>query len=174
MTDTNLEAFERPFEHPSGVSLDFNYWTKTSYLETENEVCNFIISLLTGDKPHCVKQKHNNAAKVIVVVAQNVESHMITSEKIQKSLFLSKCSSFPINQQLKSELNKYSRGPTTDTLYSTLLWPEKSPITFDAMKYLHSRKLFEDFTLTFQVESLCVYMFMYIRMSVLVSTHIYL
>lgn len=151
-TDTNMDPFERPFEHPSGVSLDFNYWTKTSYVETEKEICNFLISLLTGEKPHFVKQKHNEPAKVILVIAQNVESHMITNEKIDKSLFLSKCSSFPINQHLKSELNKYSRGPTTETIYSTLLWPEKSPITFDSMKCLHSKKLFQDFTLTFQVQ----------------------
>lgn len=152
--DSNSAPFDIPFEHPSGVSLAFNFWSRRTYLETEKDVCDLIASLLTGDPVDCIKnsKKARDPAKIILAVAQGVDSTVLTAEAIRTSSFFKECSSVPINQQHRLEIHsRNSRAAPTDNIYSTLLWPEKPPSPFSEMKYFLSKELFEQFTLKFQV-----------------------
>lgn len=153
--DSNIAPFDLPFEHPCNVPLDFNFWTRRTYLETEKDVTQLLIALITGEKSDCTKRRNGTLdvpVKVILAIAQGVDATMLTSDSIASSLFFSKCSSVPINQQQRSEIaSKISRAQPTDNVYNTLLWPEKLSSSLDDMKIVHSRKLFEDFALKFQV-----------------------
>ena len=154
--ESNSAPFSIPFEHPAGVSLAFNFWSRISSLETEKDVCDLITSLLTGDKVDCIRdsQRGEQPMKIILAVAQGVDSTILTAEAIRTSSFFKECSSVPINQQQRSEMHsKISRAAPTDNIYSTLLWPEKPPSPFSETKYFHSRQLFQDFTLKFRVNA---------------------
>ena len=150
--DSNIAPFDLPFEHPSGVQLNFNFWTRRTYLETEKDVCDLITALLVGDDPECMRSTTRLPAKIILAVLQGVDSTGITSENVSTSLFFSQCSSVPTNLQQRSEIaSKISRAQPTDTIYNTLLWPEKPPCSLETLKIFHSKKLFENFVLKFQV-----------------------
>ena len=157
INDSNSAPFSIPFEHPAGVALTFNFWSRISSLETEKDVCDLITSLLTGDKVDCIRdlRRGEQSPKIILAVAQGVDSTVLTAEAIHTSSFFKECSSVPINQQQRSELHsKISRAAPTDNIYSTLLWPEKPPSPFSETKYYHSRQLFQDFTLKFRVNTI--------------------
>ena len=153
--DSNIAPFDLPFEHPCNVPLNFNFWTRRTYLETEKDVTQLLIALVIGEESDCMKRRGGPIdvpVKVILAIAQGVDATMLTSDSIASSLFFSKCSSLPINQQQRSEIaSKISRAQPTDNIYNTLLWPEKLSSSLDDMKHIHSRKLFEDFALKFQV-----------------------
>lgn len=150
--DTNIAPFELPFEHPGGVQLKFNFWTRRTYLETEKDVCDLITALLVGDESECLKLPTRVPAKIVLAVIQGVDSTVITSENVSTSSFFSQCSSVPTNLQQRSEIaSKISRAQSTDTIYNTLLWPEKPPSSLDTLKSFNSKKLFESFSLKFQV-----------------------
>jgi hypothetical protein len=102
-TDYNMDPFVSPYEQPSGVPLNFNFWTKTNYLETEKDISNLIIALLAGDRLSCIRSNGlpQKPLKAILAIAQGVDSTIITSERIHSSSFFSQCSSVPINQQLR-------------------------------------------------------------------------
>jgi hypothetical protein len=150
--DSNIAPFDLPFEHPSGVQLNFNFWTRRTYLETEKDVCDLITALLVGDDPECMKSATRPPVKIVLAVIQGLDSTGITSENVSTSLFFSQCSSVPTNLQQRSEIaSKISRAQPTDTIYNTLLWPEKPPCSLETLKIFHSKKLFENFVLKFQV-----------------------
>ena len=153
--DSNIAPFDLPFEHPCNVPLNFNFWTRRTYLETEKDVTQLLIALLIGEESDCMKRRSGSRdvpVKVILAIAQGVDATMLTSDSIASSLFFSKCSSVPINQQQRSETaSKISRAQPTDNIYNTLLWPEKLSSSLDDMKLIHSKKLFENFALKFQV-----------------------
>ena len=154
--DSNLSPFDIPFEHPSGVRLDFNFWTRRTYLETEKDVVDLLTSLLSGTELDCIKlsNKNKTPVKIILAIAQGVDSTIMTPTSIRSSSFFSQCSSIPVNQQHRSEISgRNSRVSPTETLYSTLLWPQKPSAPFDDMKYFQSKQLFENFTLKFQVRT---------------------
>lgn len=169
----NIDPFERPFEHPNGVPLRFNYWQSNSFLEIK-EIQDLIPSILMGDDLDCIKlsnnenqnnKNKNNIEKIIVLIAQNTDSDNLTNERIKKSLFFSKCSSFPINHLTRSDINsQITRQPSTETLYTTLLWPEKSQIDFDYMKNFSTKELFQNFTLTFQVNFYLLIHMLYVKL----------
>ena len=127
---------------------------RRSFLETEKDISELIVALLVGDDPKCLKRSCSSGhpVKVVLAIAQAMDASVWTGKNVGSSLFFSQCSSVPVNQQERSEISaKLSRGQPTDTIYNTLLWPEKPPCSFEDMKLLHSRRLFSDFALSFQV-----------------------
>ena len=154
----NSDPFDIPYEHPSGVQLNFNFWARRTFLETEKDILALITGLLTDSEVPCIKKegssnKKEGSSKVILTILQSTDSSIITSEAIRTSSFFKECSSVPINQQRLSDMKiKNIRTLPTDSVYSTLLWPEKPSEPFEKMKYFHSSKLFEQFNLKFQVK----------------------
>ena len=152
--------FDLPYEHLTGVPLNFNFWIGRNFIETETDVTDLIVALLVGDKPRCMKRScdSEHPVKVVLAVAQGVDTSAWTGKNIGSSKFFSQCSTVPLNQQEKSDSSaKFSRGQPTDTIYNTLLWPEKPPCSFEDIKLLHSMRLFSDYALTFQVNrTICI------------------
>lgn len=146
--------FDLPYEHLNGVPLNFNFWIRRNFIETEKDISDLIVALLVDNEPKCMKRSCNSEhpVKVVLAIAQGVDTSVWTGKNIGSSIFFSQCSSVPVNQQEKSLASaRLSRGQPTDTIYNTLLWPEKPPCSFEDMKRLHSKRLFTDFALSFQV-----------------------
>lgn len=146
--------FDLPYEHVTGVQLNFNFWIRRNFIETEKDISDLIIALLVGDQPKCMRRSCNNEnpVKVVLAIAQGVDTSVWTGKNISSSSFFSQCSTVPVNQLERSEISpNFSRGQPTDTIYNTLLWPAKPPCSLKDMKLLHSKKLFLDFALSFRV-----------------------
>lgn len=146
--------FDLPYEHVTGVPLNFNFWIRRNFIETEKDISDLIIALLVGDQPKCMGRSCNseNPVKVVLAIAQGVDTSVWTGKNISSSSFFSQCSTVPVSQQERSDIaSNFSKGQPTDTIYNTLLWPVKPPCSLKDMKPLHSKKLFLDFALSFRV-----------------------
>ena len=166
--DINSEPFFVPFENPaSGIALQFNYWMKTKYLESGGSLLEVFTALVRGDddvlclslpteqrRPTTPSPHQLPALKVMLVCLQGVDFTTLTSLHLQELAFLSQCSSCPVRQVLASSntpvTTNRTAAPSTETLYSTFLWPEKPPLAYSALKGLASLELFRNYSLSFQ------------------------
>ena len=163
--DINGQPFFVPFENPaSGVALQFNYWMKTKYLESGGSLLEVFTALVRGDDDFlCLSlqpgQKRTTTnqippLKVMLVCLQGIDFTTLSSVQLQELAFLSQCSSCPVRNMSASSSTPVTINrtaiPSTETLYSTFLWPEKPPLAYSALKGLTSLELFRKYSLSFQ------------------------
>ena len=160
--DINSQPFFVPFDNPaSGIALHFNYWMKTKYLESGGSLMDVFTALVRGDDDLvCLSLRTTNPSpsipplKVMFVCLQGIDFTTLSSLQLQELAFLSQCSSCPVRHTSASSstpvtINR-NATPSTETLYSTFLWPVKPPLAYSALKGLTSLELFRSYSLSFQ------------------------
>lgn len=110
----NDDEFKRkcyiPYE--KSVLLDFNYWMLNDTLTcndmngAHNSVTNLILSILSGKKPNPIKQINTNS-NIIIISAVGYDSNSLF---VEKSNFLSQCSSMPVKYSNKNPFKMSNNG----------------------------------------------------------------